>query len=53
MVASLDGKRLIRDERRGPLGNPEDVGLKLAADLKSRGAGEILQEIFASVRPEA
>ena len=53
MVASLDGKRLIRDERRGPLGNPEDVGLKLAADLKSQGAGEILQEIFASVRPEA
>lgn len=53
MVASLDGKQMIRDERRGPLNNPEDVGLKLAADLKSRGAGEILQEIFASVRPEA
>ena len=53
MVASLDGKRLIRDEHRGPLSNPEDVGLKLASELKSRGAGEILQEIFASVRPEA
>jgi len=27
--------------------------MKLAADLKSQGAGEMLKEIFASVRPEA
>jgi hydroxymethylbilane synthase len=53
MVASLDGKRLIRDERRGRLEDAEAIGQLLAADLKSQGAGEILQEIFAAVRPEA
>jgi hydroxymethylbilane synthase len=53
MVASLDGLRLIRDERRGSLTDPEAIGRALAADLKSRGAGEILQEIFAEMRPEA
>ncbi len=53
MVASLDGKRLIRDVRRGPAVNPESIGLELAKVLKSKGAGEILEEIFASVRPEA
>ena len=53
MVASLDGTRLIRDECSGPVSDPEVLGVKLAGELKSRGAGEILQEIFASVRPEA
>ena len=53
MVASLDGLRLIRDERRGAVSSAEDIGKGLADDLKSRGAGEILKEIFASVRPEA
>lgn len=53
MVASLDGKRLIRDACSGPVSDPETLGVKLAAELKSRGAGDILQEIFATVRPEA
>ena len=53
MVASLDGQRLIRDERRGAVSSAEDIGKGLADDLKSRGAGEILKEIFASMRPEA
>lgn len=53
MVASLDGLRLIRDEARGPQEDPEAIGIALAHTLKARGAGEILEEIFASVRPEA
>ncbi|MCP9799417.1 hydroxymethylbilane synthase [Synechococcus sp. RedBA-s] len=53
MVASLDGLRLIRDEVRGPLQDPEAIGLSLAQLLRSQGAGEILEEIFAAVRPEA
>ncbi len=53
MVASLDGVRLIRDEVRGPQEDPEALGIALAHRLKDQGAGEILQEIFASVRPEA
>jgi hydroxymethylbilane synthase len=53
MVASLDGLRLIRDEARGPQGDPEAIGITLAHTLRQQGAGEILEEIFATVRPEA
>jgi len=53
MVASLDGQRLIRDEARGPQADPEAIGIALAQALRAQGAGEILEEIFASVRPEA
>ncbi|HJL68241.1 MAG TPA: hydroxymethylbilane synthase, partial [Prochlorococcaceae cyanobacterium Gl_MAG_24] len=31
----------------------EAIGKELAETLKSQGAGEILQEIFDEVRPEA
>jgi hydroxymethylbilane synthase len=50
MVASLDGKRLIRDEQTGPLADPEVCGGGLAHKLKDQGAGEILQEIFEQER---
>jgi hydroxymethylbilane synthase len=53
MVASLDGVRLIRDEVRGPQADPEAIGIALAHRLRAQGAGEILEEIFATVRPEA
>jgi hydroxymethylbilane synthase len=53
MVASLDGLRLIRDEVRGDQGDPEAAGLALAERLRAQGAGAILEEIFASVRPQA
>jgi hydroxymethylbilane synthase len=53
MVASLDGLRLIRDEARGPQDDPESIGIALAHTLRAQGAGEILEEIFATVRPEA
>ncbi|MEO1001517.1 MAG: hydroxymethylbilane synthase [Cyanobacteria bacterium J06638_7] len=53
MVASLDGVRLLRDEVRGPQEDPEALGIDLAQRLRGQGAGEILEEIFASVRPQA
>ena len=53
MVASLDGLRLIRDVCRGPQEDPEAIGIALAEQLRSQGASEILEEIFASVRSEA
>jgi len=53
MVAALDGKRLIRDTVRGPATNPEALGIELALLLRSQGAGEILEQIFAEVRPQA
>ena len=53
MVASLDGLRLVRDEVRGPQEDPEAIGIALALALRAQGAGEILEEIIASVRPQA
>ena len=53
MVASLDGLRLIRDEVSGPQADPEALGIRLARSLREQGAGTILEEIFAIVRPEA
>ncbi len=50
MVASLDGKKLIRDIKKGDLTNPEGIGIKLANSLKDQGAVEILQEIFETSR---
>ncbi|WP_341883249.1 hydroxymethylbilane synthase [Synechococcus sp. UW140] len=53
MVASLDGKRLIRDQVQGSQVDPEAIGIALAEKLRSQGAGEILQQIFADVRPQS
>ncbi len=53
MVASLDGKRLIRDQVQGSQADPEAIGIALAEKLRSQGAGEILQKIFADVRPQS
>ena len=50
MVASLDGKKLIRDEIKGPASNPENIGIELANILKSQGAMEILEAIFKEAR---
>jgi hydroxymethylbilane synthase len=51
MVASLDGKRLIKDVVTGAANTAEALGLQLAQRLKEQGAQEILSEIFATVRP--
>jgi len=53
MVASLDGQRLIRDQVAGDASDPEAIGIQLAHTLRQQGAGTILEEIFATVRPEA
>ncbi len=50
MVASLDGKRLIKDQYIGNINDPEQVGKELAKKLKLQGADEILSEIFEQFR---
>ena len=50
MVASIDGKILIKDQTIGSVYKPEDVGRKLAEKLKSQGADDILSEIFEHFR---
>jgi hydroxymethylbilane synthase len=53
LVASVDGKRLIRDAVRGPLEEAENLGIKLADRLISRGAGDILKEIYSKLGTKA
>ncbi len=44
LVASLDGTRIIRSERRGPPAQAREMGVSVAEELLSRGADEILKE---------
>lgn len=45
LVASVDGRRVIRAELAGAPEAGERLGQKLAEDLKARGAAELLAEI--------
>jgi hydroxymethylbilane synthase len=45
MIAHLDGSRYFRTDARGE--DPEEVGERLAEDLLSQGAEEILREIYS------
>jgi hydroxymethylbilane synthase len=44
LVASLDGARIVRAERRGPAAQARSLGVAVAEDLLSRGADAILRE---------
>ena len=48
LVASVDGRRVIRHEARAPLAQFEQLGVKVAQKLLDSGAGEILSEVYAS-----
>ena len=50
MVASIDGKKLIKDQSIGPSTDPESIGKDLANKLKMQGAEKILEEIFNEYR---
>ena len=49
MVASLDGKQLLKDTVSGNKQDAEQLGKDLAGKLRDLGAGEILEKIFAEV----
>jgi hydroxymethylbilane synthase len=48
VVASVDGRRLIRAEGMGPASRPAALGRQVAAELRRQGAGEILRAILES-----
>ena len=50
MVASLDGKKLIKDHISAPVTEAENIGIQLAQRLRDQGAKEILEQIFAEFR---
>ncbi|MDN5347788.1 MAG: hydroxymethylbilane synthase [Clostridia bacterium] len=45
MVASLDGRRMLRDFITAPASRPEEAGKRLAEKLLSQGADAILAEV--------
>lgn len=48
LVGRPDGKQVVRGEIEGPRKAAVQLGTALADDLLSRGAGEILKEVYAS-----
>jgi hydroxymethylbilane synthase len=48
VVASVDGKELIRDSAEGTIEDPESIGIQLAERLLSRGGDRILQAIYGT-----
>lgn len=47
LVGRPDGSEMIRGEVRGPIAEGEKLGTQLADDLLSRGAAEILRDVYA------
>ncbi len=47
LVGSTDGKEIIRGDIAGRPEDAEELGTVLAEDLLSRGAAEILKEVYA------
>ena len=50
MVASIDGKQLIKEKASGFIEDPEAIGKNLACKLKDLGADKILKDIFEQFR---
>jgi len=49
LVASVDGKEIIRDRVRGTVTDPESIGIQLAERLLAGGGDRILQAIYGMV----
>lgn len=48
LVASVDGKTIIRDTVRGTVADPESMGVQLAERLLARGGDKILRAIYGT-----
>ncbi|NEP14225.1 MAG: hydroxymethylbilane synthase [Symploca sp. SIO2C1] len=53
IVASIDGKKLVKDTVTGEATNAEELGVELAGKLREQGAQEILNEIFAEIQRDS
>lgn len=47
-IASVDGRRMVREKRSGTTGNPEEAGTALAESLLLQGGEEILREVYGT-----
>ncbi len=50
IVASVDGKKLVKDTVTGAASEPDHLGTQLAERLRQQGAQEILDEIFTQIQ---
>lgn len=48
LVASVDGKELIRDRAEGTFEDPESIGIQLAEQLLARGGDKILRAVYGT-----
>ncbi len=51
LIGKPDGSRILRGSRRGPISDPEAVGVALAGELLSQGGREILDEVYRQSGP--
>ena len=51
LVGTIDGKRLIRDHKHGPIEKADSLGIELAEALLEKGAKEILDEVYQRSSP--
>jgi len=51
LVGTVDGKRLVQHHLEGPLEEAGSLGIRLAEILLSRGAKEILEEVYQTSTP--
>jgi hydroxymethylbilane synthase len=45
LVADVDGSRIIKGEKSGPIESSETIGIDLAEELQARGAHQILEKL--------
>jgi hydroxymethylbilane synthase len=50
MVASIDGKKMVKDSVTGAAIEAEALGIQLAQQLRGQGASDILAEIFVQIQ---
>ncbi len=48
LVGSLDGKQIIKAEKRGSTKDPERIGMELAGEILEMGADKILKEVYGT-----
>lgn len=49
LVGQPDGGLLLRAEARGPIAEPEELGVRVAEDLLAQGAAAILEGVYGEV----
>jgi len=50
IVASVDGKNMVKDTVTGSASQAEQLGIQLAQLLRQQGAQEILDKIFTEIQ---